>query len=325
MLEPRVRSASTANSYNATVPLFSCVALTRHMYCNNPSLSDITIKFSGRVFYGHKVILSSQSKWFQAAFRNGFKESTDEAITLYEDNADALEYVLNEAYKDDPSTVREWNYVNDVHKSLAYFEVADKYEFPRIRAQTLDDFGNALYQFFHKSWDTPELLLGATKAFCSIVSNGYRISGSDPCNPIVGKILQLARGGVEEYLGILDCHRTPSQYLYKEAAKVVPEFGRDLFLQLMSGVGHKDGSQHGRNLALILQVDCPGCYLDFPMKLEYGPSGYCIRCGHFEPDWTKISIGMACLCVYSAHHKALTAGCLEPCKQTQSGVQSLEC
>lgn len=44
-------------------------------YYNSKSLSDITIRYGDRVFYGHRILLCGFSHWFRAAFTGEFKVS----------------------------------------------------------------------------------------------------------------------------------------------------------------------------------------------------------------------------------------------------------
>jgi hypothetical protein len=56
--------------------IYSANLEKRSRYCNSQSLSDITIRYGDqgeRVFYGHKIVLSSEITWFQTVFNSGFK------------------------------------------------------------------------------------------------------------------------------------------------------------------------------------------------------------------------------------------------------------
>jgi hypothetical protein len=43
-------------------------------YCNNPTFSDVQLLVEGRVFYGHKLVLSLLGERFRAMFASGMRE-----------------------------------------------------------------------------------------------------------------------------------------------------------------------------------------------------------------------------------------------------------
>lgn len=62
----------------------------RHMYqeyCNKPKFSDVQFLLEGKIFYGHKIILSSMCEKFKTMFEMGFKEEFDQKIII-----DNIEY-----------------------------------------------------------------------------------------------------------------------------------------------------------------------------------------------------------------------------------------
>ncbi|KAI4684069.1 hypothetical protein J4E81_009232 [Alternaria sp. BMP 2799] len=70
-------------------------------FSDSKVLSDITIRYGAigeRIFDAHRIVLSSKSYWFKAAFTGGFAESSVRDITLKEDDPDSLKTMLNFAY-----------------------------------------------------------------------------------------------------------------------------------------------------------------------------------------------------------------------------------
>ncbi|WPB00951.1 uncharacterized protein RHO25_005571 [Cercospora beticola] len=62
---------------------------------NQPEYSDVTISFSGRSIYCHKVVLSTSSEYFKRL------ESGRREIELKEDDPDAVEFILEYLYSFD--------------------------------------------------------------------------------------------------------------------------------------------------------------------------------------------------------------------------------
>jgi BTB/POZ domain len=67
---------STGFQQVRTVPMGNCLRLSyliRARFYNSSTYSDVTVKFSGHQIVAHKLLLSSQSKWFAKAFEGKFK------------------------------------------------------------------------------------------------------------------------------------------------------------------------------------------------------------------------------------------------------------
>ncbi|ROV90761.1 hypothetical protein VMCG_09411 [Cytospora schulzeri] len=71
-------------------------------FYNNPSLSDVTLVFSGRRLPVHKVILAAKNKYFRA-----FAEATATEVELHDDNPDALERLIKCLYGFDVDILSE--------------------------------------------------------------------------------------------------------------------------------------------------------------------------------------------------------------------------
>lgn len=65
-------------------------ALGLHAYLTSGEHSDVTIKFSGREFKAHKIILTAKSGWFRGAFRSGLAVRISHECYV-DDLADSLE------------------------------------------------------------------------------------------------------------------------------------------------------------------------------------------------------------------------------------------
>ncbi|KAF2258019.1 hypothetical protein CC78DRAFT_572775 [Lojkania enalia] len=73
-------------------------------YYNSTNLSDITIVYGiegKKRFQGHRMVLSSKSKWFSNAFEGRFREANSSEITLKDDDTQAVRSMLEYCYTND--------------------------------------------------------------------------------------------------------------------------------------------------------------------------------------------------------------------------------
>ncbi|THX93561.1 hypothetical protein D6D03_10026 [Aureobasidium pullulans] len=113
--------------------------LTQHShrdYFNNETFSDIILKFGNFKIHAHKVILASNSTWFEKAFSSGFSEATQTTIDLgNEEDPNLLFAMLNHFYNDDYNNhIGQNNPIRD-HSTLhlEIFLPADMYDAPCLR------------------------------------------------------------------------------------------------------------------------------------------------------------------------------------------------
>ena len=60
-------------------------------------LCDIVIRMGGRAFRAHKAVLAASSSYFRAMFTSGFRESTQEEITI-DGKPEIFDVMLDYAY-----------------------------------------------------------------------------------------------------------------------------------------------------------------------------------------------------------------------------------
>ncbi|THY03267.1 pectin lyase-like protein [Aureobasidium pullulans] len=107
-------------------------------YFNNETFSDIILKFGNFKIHAHKVILASNSTWFEKAFSSGFssQEATQTTIDLgNEEDPNLLFAMLNHFYNDDYNNhIGQNNPIRD-HSTLhlEIFLPADMYDAPCLR------------------------------------------------------------------------------------------------------------------------------------------------------------------------------------------------
>ncbi|THZ73731.1 hypothetical protein D6C85_03899 [Aureobasidium pullulans] len=105
-------------------------------YFNNETFSDIILKFGNFKIHAHKVILASNSTWFEKAFSSGFSEATQTTIDLgNEEDPNLLFAMLNHFYNDDYNNhIGQNNPIRD-HSTLhlEIFLLADMYDAPSLR------------------------------------------------------------------------------------------------------------------------------------------------------------------------------------------------
>jgi hypothetical protein len=87
-----------------------------------------------------------------------------------------------------------------------------------------------------------------------------------------------------------------SPVLLIQASQEVPEFGRDLFLDMLDKSRIATNAETGKRviteLATTIIVQCPDCDQvwrrpDCMVSTEDQHKGHCLLCGHFVEDWRK--------------------------------------
>jgi hypothetical protein len=238
-------------------------------YRDSEMFSDVNILYGQngeRTFRGHKVVLSSQSHWFQAAFigniqvctltlkpdhSNVDQESELKDVLLKGDDPDAVHYMLCFAY-DQPS-VWIWRHLSkDPHFWLNAYEVADKYSFPALEKHAIDML----------SWHWESFLGGIVnvtpiqcEGYRDVVNRIYAIANANREHPMVQMLLtHLFKG---DDLNLISNHGEILSVISKTAEDNA-EYGRDVLVHLMGSIGWGNATQ-GIEIALTKKVKYKNC------------------------------------------------------------------
>ncbi|KAJ5938028.1 BTB/POZ protein [Penicillium verhagenii] len=139
--------------------------------------SDMEIICQDVTFKTHRAIVCTQSKFFNSALCDGFKESLDRSINLKDETPETIERVLSflylREYQDDGHTVPLWpsadliddsDSVNETRKSdntealraralnnILVFTAADKFQIDRLKNLASEKFS----KWMSENWDSP--------------------------------------------------------------------------------------------------------------------------------------------------------------------------
>ncbi|KAL8685152.1 MAG: hypothetical protein Q9218_007945 [Villophora microphyllina] len=69
-----------------------------YQYYKEGRFTDLIITCQGQKFECHKIVICTQSKFFEAACSNGFKESSSSVVDLPEDNPKYIKFMLEFLY-----------------------------------------------------------------------------------------------------------------------------------------------------------------------------------------------------------------------------------
>ncbi|KAH6503494.1 hypothetical protein HBI55_026150 [Parastagonospora nodorum] len=185
-------------------------------YANSAIFSDVTIRYgyAGEIkFEAHKLILSSKSHWFEAAFTGGFQETSATQVRLYDDEPTAVTAMLNFAY----------------HGAI---------ELPgpgQVRHARPTQANRILLLQRENNWLDGKIILKQAEAkepaspesFCNIISKLYELPQTTVQHRLVAAVfVQVNQTGAIKVFSN-DGLVSP---LLEQACEKVPEFGRDLCL-----------------------------------------------------------------------------------------------
>lgn len=111
---------------------------------NNPTTSDVTIRFGGQTVYAHKATLSEHSEVFYHAFQGPFAKVSSYAITTTEYGPQAVEALLKHIYSlpyEEPSGVQE-----DLKWYLQLYLVAVEYRVDSFESEVVDLIRAEIFQ-----------------------------------------------------------------------------------------------------------------------------------------------------------------------------------
>ncbi|KAF2823127.1 hypothetical protein CC86DRAFT_458191 [Ophiobolus disseminans] len=194
-----------------------------------------------------KLLLVTKGEWFKKAFVGEFSYRTENM------SPDNLDYYIG------------------------LFLAADKYAYPALEKKTLRIFSVWLFNVIDSmANDESE---NAIKEFSAIVSTSYDFVDEMPAAP--------KEAVVRTLVGVIFCHEItnplgPAAKLVQVVTDTVlkiPEFGADLFREMMRR-REMAGQELGRaHLAFIVKVKCLVCDAEWFLATENGELGHCWGCG----------------------------------------------
>jgi hypothetical protein len=133
--------------------------------------------------------------------------------------------------------------------------------------------------------------LPTSNGFCKIIEKVYKLPNADPNHPVVTYTLDLI-------------YRAPSLRLICSAGRIlpflldasrkVPEFGGDLFLEMLKHIGTTRNDQTEGYILSQMEfttfVQCPECrrgWIKSAFVLHEVMPGHCLMCGCYVNDWRK--------------------------------------
>ncbi|KAI1080042.1 BTB/POZ protein [Whalleya microplaca] len=100
--------------------------------------SDVLVKCDGREWNLHKAILCSRSQWFRAALTNGFQESMTGVITLEEQDAEVVDWLIYYIYKEEFPRVITGNHNTIFTHLTCLYKAADFFQLDRAQRLCID-------------------------------------------------------------------------------------------------------------------------------------------------------------------------------------------
>ncbi|ORY09036.1 ankyrin repeat-containing domain protein [Clohesyomyces aquaticus] len=193
-------------------------------FFNSNTLSDLTVRFSGRELKAHKVILCIHSQWFAKAFRGNFLEASQSTLELHDDNPQAVEGMIRHFYDLDPmspceparpSTPDQTDPSTKLKHIVHLYAVADKYDAPMLRKRILSSFTFLARKNWLTLWNSGELpdIIGAIYAF-TVRKDRLRVA-----------TIELSLGYIGEF-------RESDLDAFRELIETVPDFGADILMRV---------------------------------------------------------------------------------------------
>ncbi|KAH4943234.1 hypothetical protein HBI79_015570 [Parastagonospora nodorum] len=263
-------------------------------YANSAIFSDVTIRYghAGEIkFEAHKLILSSKSHWFEAAFTGGFQETSATQVRLYDDEPTAVTAMLNFAYHGAIELPGPCLPVTNILFCIDLCCVADKYDMPALRRQTEFCFCNEM-----NNWLDGKIILKQAEAkepaspesFCNIISKLYELPQTTVQHRLVAAVfVQVNQTGAIKVFSN-DGLVSP---LLEQACEKVPEFGRDLCLYILRKSGTTTlsvGKRVINEIEVTTQVKCQACggiWRRGNSLTVHSAGGHCPHCGRHAKDW----------------------------------------
>ncbi|KAF2123011.1 hypothetical protein BDV96DRAFT_681599 [Lophiotrema nucula] len=184
---------------------------------NNPTLSDVKLlqtSSNGQTieYYAHRAILCESSGYFMTAFTSQFKEATEPAMELKDDDQNLFRVMLEYAYshKYNGESIQDSEDGSSLGNLLAIirlYSLAEKYDLPGLREATADHFQSSC------SYPSPE-------DWVKIVRLYYEV-----CIKVDGPMGRKVAHSIYRFSIFAKTD------IFKELVKEFPEFAIDLVLQ----------------------------------------------------------------------------------------------
>jgi hypothetical protein len=179
--------------------------------------------------------------------------------------------------------------VANILRWIEIYRVAEIYGIPSLCAMSNKEAHTQLWNWldpYGPASPTPD-------EFCEIVAHIYKFLGADRKHPLVRIILSMV-----DRRPMMNVLRNGAQtpVLLIQASQEIPEFGRDLFLDMLDKsrmtMKIETGKQVITELGTITRVECPRCDKvwsrpDSMITTEDRHKGHCLLCGRFVEDWRK--------------------------------------
>ncbi|KAJ9194390.1 hypothetical protein DTO164E3_5368 [Paecilomyces variotii] len=131
------------------------------------TFSDLTIVTKDQEFKVHKLIVCSQSGFFARLFKQNWKEAEENVVRLNEDDPRAVEAMVHFMYGFNyNNSGSEHGRVSPMLLNVKVYQVADKYDIPKLKAQAKENFTVAI----NKCWEMDDFPTAIEDAYSTTTS-----------------------------------------------------------------------------------------------------------------------------------------------------------
>jgi hypothetical protein len=175
---------------------------------------------------------------------------------------------------------------SNIHYLLKLYRTGYKYDFPEFQDRVVMCFQSSMCAWFNRSSTPLANDAVAQEEFCGLIKDVYNLVGSEhqPSHPLINILLDLVdNAGPGSIL-----HNTGgNQSLIVTAPQEITEFGRDIFLDLMSKTRSSETDKQSKvittKLCIGAKVECQTCANIWWRVIQDGEykrtSVFCVKCG----------------------------------------------
>jgi len=223
---------------------------------NDPKFSDAVLECGSETFHVHRVVLSTQSSFFNKAFAGEWNESKERKITLEEDTPEVVDAMLRFMYHfnyDEGSFLQARSSPMVFHAEV--YGIADKYDIPFLATYAKEKFKEAI----STGWDKEDFPQAILEAYSSTPESDRGLRDL---------ILNVCQDHIS------DLRDKPS--FVNAMRQTTSLFAADL-AQRLAKSNQPDKLEKYR---------CPSCHQTWGSEdIPHGVSRYCVRCSHCRSDW----------------------------------------